>query len=236
MSAGEELGNALSKILAGRNALIVASSDLHHIANYDQVMRRDKQSIDAIASMDLARIKRALSPRDCSVCGRVPIYAMLTAATAAGANRVEILHYTNSGDVTGIRTPGQYTVGYLAAAAIRERLARMFAVVAVNTPVHRGGTALLDAPAPQASQTHTYPGPVFHYDIPPDLHEQVLPGTLIQVPLDRERFRPWSLPCLYARPVQELKSVTKLLYPEPVLLPQQIDLGLVGQQTHTSAR
>ena len=120
LSAGKELGNALSKILSGRNALIVASSDLHHIANYEQVTRRDKKVIDALGSMDLARIQRAFSPRDCSVCGRVPIYAMLTAATTAGANRVELLHYTNSGDVTGIRTPGQYTVGYVAAAAFRE--------------------------------------------------------------------------------------------------------------------
>jgi hypothetical protein len=27
-----------------------------------------------------------------------------------------VLHYTNSGDVTGDRRPGSYTVGYMAAA------------------------------------------------------------------------------------------------------------------------
>jgi AmmeMemoRadiSam system protein B len=120
LDAGEELGHALHKLLVDRNALIVASSDLHHIPNYDQVVRRDKQVIKAVASADLERVKRALSPRDCTVCGRVAIVAMLTAALQAGANRVEILHYTNSGDVTGNRTPGQYTVGYLAAAATRD--------------------------------------------------------------------------------------------------------------------
>ena len=76
--------------------------------------------VDAIASFDMARIKEALSPWDCSVCGRVPIYAMLTAAKALGADRIEILHHTNSGDVTGVRTPGQYTVGYLAAAVYKD--------------------------------------------------------------------------------------------------------------------
>jgi AmmeMemoRadiSam system protein B len=120
LNAGKELGDALHKILAEKKALIVASSDLHHIDSYDQVLRRDKTVVDAIASMDLIQIKRALSPRDCSVCGRVAIVAMLTALTAAGANRVQILHYTNSGDVTGIRTPGQYTVGYMAAAVLQE--------------------------------------------------------------------------------------------------------------------
>ena len=120
LSAGRELGHALSSILADRKTLIVASSDMHHIDDYQQVTRRDKTVIDAIASMDMARVQQAFSPRDCSVCGRVPIYAMLTAALDAGANRAQILHYTNSGDVTGIRTPGQYTVGYLSAAVLRE--------------------------------------------------------------------------------------------------------------------
>jgi AmmeMemoRadiSam system protein B len=120
LGAGEELGTALSKVLVGRNALIIASTDLHHIPNYDQVVRRDGQVIEALDSGDLARIKRSLSARDCSVCGRVAIVSMLTAAEAAGANRVDILHYTNSGNVTGNRAPGQYTVGYVAAAAIRE--------------------------------------------------------------------------------------------------------------------
>jgi len=40
---------------------------------------------------------------------------MLTAKDR-GANRAKVLKYTNSGDVTGVRTPGQYTVGYLAGA------------------------------------------------------------------------------------------------------------------------
>jgi AmmeMemoRadiSam system protein B len=119
LSAGEELGSALHNILDGRNALIVASSDLHHIENYDQVVRRDRQVVDAIASADLARIKRTLMPRDCSVCGRAAIVAMLAAISAAGPIRVDILHQTNSGDVTGDRAPGQYTVGYMAAAAFR---------------------------------------------------------------------------------------------------------------------
>jgi AmmeMemoRadiSam system protein B len=120
LDAGEELGHALIELLADRKALIVASSDLHHIPNYEQVVRRDKQVIDAVASTDLKRIKRALSARDCSVCGRVAIVAMLAAVLQAGANRVDILHYTNSGDVTGNRIPGQYTVGYVAAAAMRD--------------------------------------------------------------------------------------------------------------------
>jgi AmmeMemoRadiSam system protein B len=117
--AGQELGQALVEVLGDRRAVVVASSDLHHIANYDEVVRRDQVVVDAIASYDLQRIIEALSPWDCSVCGRIPIYAMMTAANALGADQVEILHHTNSGDVTGMHMPGQYTVGYLAAAVYK---------------------------------------------------------------------------------------------------------------------
>jgi AmmeMemoRadiSam system protein B len=119
--AAEELGTALANVLGGKKAVIVASSDLHHIENYDQVVRRDQVVIDAIASLDMDRIREALSPWDCSVCGRIPIYAMLTAARQLGADRVRILHQTNSGDVTGNRTPGNYTVGYMAAAVYKSQ-------------------------------------------------------------------------------------------------------------------
>ncbi len=80
------------------------------------MVHRDQTVIDALATLDLERVKSALSPWDCTVCGRIPVYAMLTAAAALGADAIEILHHTTSGDVTGDRTPGQYTVGYLAAA------------------------------------------------------------------------------------------------------------------------
>jgi AmmeMemoRadiSam system protein B len=117
---GARLGRVLAGLLEDKTALIVASSDLHHIEDYEQVVERDKVVIDAIASFDMARIRDALSPWDCSVCGRIPIYAMLTAVKALGAGRIKVLAHTNSGDVTGIRVPGQYTVGYMAAAVYKE--------------------------------------------------------------------------------------------------------------------
>jgi AmmeMemoRadiSam system protein B len=119
--AGVQLGQALAHVLADKKALLIASTDMHHIENYDQVVRRDRTVIDALASFDMTRIHDALAPWDCSVCGRIPIYAMLTATRALGADKVQILHHTNSGDVTGHREPGQYTVGYLAAAVYKSQ-------------------------------------------------------------------------------------------------------------------
>jgi AmmeMemoRadiSam system protein B len=118
--AAEELGTALANVLRDRKALVVASTDLHHIESYQEVVRRDAIVVDAIASYNMARIKEALSPWDCSVCGRIPVYAMLTAAKQLGADRVQILHHTNSGDVTGDRNAA-YIVGYLAAAVYKSQ-------------------------------------------------------------------------------------------------------------------
>jgi hypothetical protein len=118
-AAGKELGVALAHVLDGRRALLVASTDLYHIENYQEVVRRDKTVVEAIASFDMARVKRAFSPRDCSVCGRIPVYAMMTAAKMLGADTVQVLHHTTSGDVSGNRAPGQYTVGYMAAAVYK---------------------------------------------------------------------------------------------------------------------
>ena len=95
--------------------LLVASSDLHHIPSYAEVVRRDRHVADAIAAFDLALLSRLLAEPDCSVCGRIAILAVLRACRLMGADAVQVLHQTNSGDVTGRRGPGEYTVGYLSA-------------------------------------------------------------------------------------------------------------------------
>ncbi len=125
-AVAERLAAVLAEIVRrrssdGKRTLLVASSDLHHIENYDQVVRRDQEVVDAIAAYDLGRLAAVLMAPGCSVCGRMPILTVLHAAKVLGADRVEVLHHTNSGDVTGQRRPGQYTVGYLAAAAFKSQ-------------------------------------------------------------------------------------------------------------------
>jgi AmmeMemoRadiSam system protein B len=125
-AAATRLAAALSAIIRqqagkGRRTLLVASSDLHHIEDYHEVVRRDRRVIDALDAYDLDHLEALLMSRDSSVCGRVPILTVLHAARALGADTVDILHYTNSGEVTGKYTPGQYTVGYAAAAVYKSR-------------------------------------------------------------------------------------------------------------------
>jgi len=122
----QRLATALAEIIRQRSTenghiLLVASSDLHHIEDYDQVVRRDQPVIDAIAAYDLEALTRLLMAPGCSVCGRMPILTMLHAARMLGADTAKVLHHTNSGDVTGQRRPGQYTVGYMSAAILKSQ-------------------------------------------------------------------------------------------------------------------
>jgi AmmeMemoRadiSam system protein B len=125
-AAAQRLAQALVETTGQRpgedgQVLFVASSDLHHIENYEEVVRRDRAVVDAIAAYDLETLTPLLMDPRCSVCGRMPILTVLHASRALGADAVQVLHHTNSGDVTGQRRSGNYTVGYLAAAVYKAR-------------------------------------------------------------------------------------------------------------------
>ena len=59
----------------------------------------------------------ALATEEVQACGATGMVAVLKAAQKRGARGAQVLTYTCSGDVTGEKAPGVYTVGYLAAAA-----------------------------------------------------------------------------------------------------------------------
>ena len=116
LAACRELSAALAKLLRDREALIVASTDLAHLYDYSDVVRHDRVTIELVERFDIEGLARALIEGRGQACGGAPVVTALLAAQALGANRAKVLHYTNSGDVTGNRKPGSYTVGYMAAA------------------------------------------------------------------------------------------------------------------------
>ncbi len=116
----EDLVKVLVKILKSKKALLVASSDLHHIEQYSEVVKRDKAVVRALSDFKLESIKEIFNQDDCSVCGRVPITIVVDAAQRLGANKLVVLKQTNSGDVTGNKEAGEYTVGYLSAALVKD--------------------------------------------------------------------------------------------------------------------
>lgn len=118
-NACEDLSAALVQVVDDKT-ILVASSDLSHLHDYDAVTYFDQGLENLIADYDIGGlIDYMINEGECRACGDVAIITLLMTAKARGANKTAVLYRTNSGDVTGIKTSGQYTVGYLAAAVYK---------------------------------------------------------------------------------------------------------------------
>lgn len=115
-AACRELSTALVKVLGEKDALLVASSDLAHLHDYHEVVRHDRYVQKYVNAFDPEGLSASLAKDEAQACGGGPIVTVMMAARERGADKARVLKYMNSGDVTGTTTPGQYTVGYLAAA------------------------------------------------------------------------------------------------------------------------
>ena len=99
--------------------LLIASTDLTHLNNYAEVVRIDRQLVDLVGRFAVPELEAALVEERVQACGATGLVTVLKAARQLGATHIETLAYTASGDVTGDKRPGAYTVGYLAAVAYR---------------------------------------------------------------------------------------------------------------------
>jgi MEMO1 family protein len=109
----QALGDALGASLQGRNALLVASTDLSHYHDARTAARLDAVVIDCISRFDADGLQAALDARPEHACGGGPTVAVMRAARRLGARDGVILKYADSGDVSGDKSA---VVGYLAAA------------------------------------------------------------------------------------------------------------------------
>ena len=107
------LGEALGAVLKGRNALLVASTDLSHYHDAATAARLDRVVIDHVSRFDVDGLQRALDAEPEHACGGGPTIAVMRAARCLGARDALILRYADSGDVSGDKST---VVGYLAAA------------------------------------------------------------------------------------------------------------------------
>ncbi|OQA42257.1 MAG: hypothetical protein BWY52_02265 [Chloroflexi bacterium ADurb.Bin325] len=114
----ERLAHALAALWEP-GTLIVVSTDLSHLDDYADVVRTDRRLLDLVQAFDVAGLIAALAREQVQACGASGLVAAFRAAQQLGATAARVLHYTNSGDVTGRRAAGVYTVGYMAAAVCR---------------------------------------------------------------------------------------------------------------------
>lgn len=114
--ACRELGQVLGQALKDRSALLVASTDLSHYHEYSRAVALDRLVLERVEAFDPQGLVRILERGKAEACGGGPLAATMLAAKALGADTAAVLHYANSGDVTGDRS---HVVGYMAAALCR---------------------------------------------------------------------------------------------------------------------
>ena len=123
-----EVGDLVASAVAGRDALVIASSDFSHVGpQYYQMPPRgktapawaqeqDAKAIERILALDPEGLAGRVAQDEISMCGYGPVTAMLTAAKKLGATEARLLRYGSSSDVSGDR---DMAVGYGAIAVYR---------------------------------------------------------------------------------------------------------------------
>jgi AmmeMemoRadiSam system protein B len=101
LSSAREVGEAVAKVAAQRNAVIIASSDMTHYETQERAERKDKKALEAIEALDETRFYSTVEANRITACGYGPIAALITAAKVLGVKEAKLLCYKTSGDVIG---------------------------------------------------------------------------------------------------------------------------------------
>ncbi len=112
----EQLGTLLAETLRGRNALLVASTDLSHFYTQEEAVTFDTEMLRRIESFSPEDVFCAEEEKKGFACGLGALTAVLWAAKGLGADVVKVLRHATSGDVTG---DFSRVVGYGAAVVLR---------------------------------------------------------------------------------------------------------------------
>jgi len=108
-----ELGNTIGRLFSDDNILIVASTDLSHYHPYNNAVELDKHVEELIGSFKTDQLLDDLTKNSVEMCGGGPVVSAMIASALMGADSPVILHYANSGDISGDKSA---VVGYLSAA------------------------------------------------------------------------------------------------------------------------
>ena len=111
------LAHALGVALAGRDALLVASSDLSHYLSRVNARDMDSTVVSDVDDFAPERLMDRLERRRNHACGGGPMVAVMKAARHLGADASAVLQYADSGDAGEHDTTR--VVGYLSAALFR---------------------------------------------------------------------------------------------------------------------
>ena len=111
IEVAEEGGRALAEAIrkTGKNALIVASSDMTHYEPDEVARKKDAMAIERMKELDEAGLLEVTDKFDISMCGVMPAGVTISAVKRLGAEKGVLVDYRTSGDAGAGRAQ---VVGY----------------------------------------------------------------------------------------------------------------------------
>jgi len=101
---------SLHKIIGDRDdVLIVVSTDMSHYHDGKFAKNMDRRTLQAIEQFKTESLWKECRLRTMELCGYVPVTVALLYAQEKGLNKIDVLQYADSGDVTGDKSA---VVGY----------------------------------------------------------------------------------------------------------------------------
>lgn len=101
LESSREVGNATARALKGKNALVIASTDMSHYEPQERAEKKDRMALEAAIKLDEERYYSIIESQAVSSCGYGPTVAAITASKQLGAKKAKLLCYRTSGDATG---------------------------------------------------------------------------------------------------------------------------------------
>jgi MEMO1 family protein len=98
---GKAIALGIKGLRRESSVLLVASSDMTHYESAASARKKDEIAIQAVVNLDAKALWNAIHSLSITMCGYLPVIAMINAARELGAVKGELVKYSTSGDVTG---------------------------------------------------------------------------------------------------------------------------------------
>jgi len=122
LSECQKLADLLKLAIGERkDVLVVASSDMAHRYDYEEVEKADKLTLSSLEKMDDEGLYYGFREQRLEMCGMLPVVTTIMLAKELGHNKLKVLSYTNSAIVTGNKNKGTWTVGYTSCVIDQEK-------------------------------------------------------------------------------------------------------------------
>lgn len=99
--SSRDVGQAVAKVLKGKNAVIIASTDMTHYEPHEVAEKKDEKALSALEKLDERGFYSTIERYHITACGYGPVVAMVTAVKFLGAKSGRVLSYKTSGDIAG---------------------------------------------------------------------------------------------------------------------------------------